>query len=756
MSFKKTLSLTLAGILFFAVGCARLFENKKPKQESLQLDAKTECTKNLGSDFEAFFDGKASDVQVQGSFSCIRSLIEKFESQTAGANENGYSPQELKKFFEKKGLLARQIPDDLVVKLMQFKKFWLGGEENIFLRSELKELQKRLLHIEQMVLQMKGLMPFSLNEKTAMALSPLIQYVLVESPVQSGALSLEKTLSLAESLVSFLSTNTQKPSDFNKYLPLVRRAILVLMKSETYQVASAQNWNFIADILKRGLVLAAHLKRDAFDGSWRELPVVTSLQATLAETVLFLQFVMENRDREIPFERIDDLLAEVMQLKYLPEALTFESLKITYRTALGRLFDPQPGQEKKHLSAIQWSHLQVLKREILLWSQIQTWITENLTGKKKAKLPEILAKLWPAQINFSSLEKSELAQDLSAADLAEIKLGYANFGEIVKTRHPIQWTDAGEVEIVSTAQKSWSWGGLSVANALYIVLHRAFAGYSEDPKRAEQRTGLKEIEVRKIYEELRPLGLELKAMDPRSANSGTRSFNEGNIFAWSGNGDDLLQLREMLELLSLLYSGGFSVTGKIYRHADVQKCLSMEKDPFGKFYAHADCFQGAFRENFGEYLISQPRWVAHSHLSAGVLGDQLFGRMWPLFQTKMSRPGLVETADIRTAVCVLGYIEIFFDVYDADRSGTLNQDEVMRAYPRFSNFLLSMMPEVPSWVPFVDKRDLAPATFRVLLFEGHKPTATEVIEASVRSSKYADREVNRTDVLNVFKAIANP
>src|SRR5690606_37683917 len=81
------------------------------------------------------------------------------------------------------------------------------------------------------------------------------------------------------------------------------------------------------------------------------------------------------------------------------------------------------------------------------------------------------------------------------------------------------------------------------------------------------------IETQKLYEAIQSVGIDLKIMDPRSRDAGKRSFIEGNLFTYQGNGINersaldgrkhLLVFEESMELVAFLFSGG-SLADKIY------------------------------------------------------------------------------------------------------------------------------------------------------------------------------------------------
>ncbi|RME17738.1 MAG: hypothetical protein D6797_01950, partial [Bdellovibrio sp.] len=210
-----------------------------------------------------------------------------------------------------------------------------------------------------------------------------------------------------------------------------------------------------------------------------------------------------------------------------------------------------------------------------------------------------------------------------------------------------------------------------------------------------------------FYESAKYLGFALKIMDIRNKNTGKRSFMEGNLFTYTGDGfsskissildpdkdDSLLSFSEGVELLMFVYSGG-QASRLMYKDL-LYKCPPwnfFEKDPFGRMRLSRECVKEAFRNSMSLYFNHLPYWKKY----LDSLKDQDQEEMASLMLALGERPGctssrLMEAGDLSTIATIVQYIERVFLIYDKDMNGVLDEKEALLAYPRFKGLIARMI-----------------------------------------------------------------
>jgi len=281
-------------------------------------------------------------------------------------------------------------------------------------------------------------------------------------------------------------------------------------------------------------------------------------------------------------------------------------------------------------------------------------------------------------------------------------------------------------------------------NLMKTIARLLMIGYGENNTGELSQAYILKPQLVQWYADFTDIGVDLKAFDPRTGNSGSRSFMEANFFTFSGNGDDRMDIHETFEYISVLFSAGLGTSSSVLKAATADHCNVSQLDVFGYNMSNEACFQQSLLKNFPTLFDNLPGMV------------QFVGKMspadWSTFYTQLmgasrvSDPtkGLVETSDIRTMVTLLHYAESFMTIYDTNRNGGLSVAEVHGAAPRFISFFKT--------VSSVTNQTLLNEGFTYLVFEGHVPTTMDL--AKFQWQKLTGLpEANRTSLLRVLKTL---
>jgi hypothetical protein len=195
--------------------------------------------------------------------------------------------------------------------------------------------------------------------------------------------------------------------------------------------------------------------------------------------------------------------------------------------------------------------------------------------------------------------------------------------------------------------------------------------------------------------------------------------------------------------VSLLFSAGLSSSASLSADMTTASCTTIEKDVFGFSYLNEKCFKTQLRRNFGNYFDNLPQMSRYVAGLDDKQWDEFYRNLIFVAATIDQRPGLIETANIRTMVTILHYVESIMVIYDKDRNQTLSLDEVYGAAPRFMSFLKAQGK--------VSSEMVLKQGFAYLVFNGNEPSITDL--AGFQAQKLWLGEASRGDILRVIKAL---
>jgi hypothetical protein len=290
-----------------------------------------------------------------------------------------------------------------------------------------------------------------------------------------------------------------------------------------------------------------------------------------------------------------------------------------------------------------------------------------------------------------------------------------------------------------------TWKSLTKFNLMRSLTRVLMIGYGDKNSLEMSQAALSDQGLIKWYDDFRAIGLEIKAFDPRGANSGHRSFMEANFFTFSGNGDNRMDFKEAFQFISILFSAGLGSGSDIQAGLGQAGCEVPQVDVFGYRMFTESCFKADLRKNFAVYFDNEPGMAQFvGHLSDADW-DAFYGNLISFTRDSDPARGLVEMSDIRTAVVVLHYVETLMVMYDGDGNQSLSLDEIRTATTRFMSFL----------------RDTNPGTgdgtlrdgFAYLVINGQKPSAWELARFKAGLIFSTPAESTRLNIIKVLRAL---
>jgi hypothetical protein len=540
----------------------------------------------------------------------------------------------------------------------------------------------------------------------------------------------------------------------SQWLPVVEVVKNVLMGREA-QLATFSQWkgsvNSLVDLY--GLFLKYHYVIHNFD---------TSNQSKVREVSQFIGQAIDLIEGcpqiithgMIPLEDIDNLIETVLNLPQVQSVVQIRpvSIETLYRAAILRLLEPGRNGDSRGILGLEKKHIVSLRREYNVWRLVQSFADSQLYGDRSVDQPISRNDLLLSYKQFD--HGTVIRKGLSTDPYEQTALNNAwnDYGDLLKSNVLVVYNKNGRIEEYNNNETlTTDWTGLTKSNLMRAMSRGLLLAYGSNTSGELTKATMQKDGLVTWYDDFKELMFDLKAFDPRTGNTGERSFQEANFFTFSGNGDDYMNQRETYEFVSLLFSAGLSSSASIYNDMLVEGCgkangqsLREDTDPLGFYYLNDKCFERQFRLQFNKHFDNLPemsRWVARMTESEWT---EFYSTLRFLSRVSAKEDqGLVEVANIRTMVTIIHYIESIMVSYDKDRNQTLSLDEVYTASPRFMPFIKKSTK--------VTMDTLLNQGFAYLVFYGKEGNGAQL--AWFQAQKIWMNEATRMNLLRVIKVI---
>lgn len=707
---------------------------QKAAQDVMQIQSQQlACIALWPDQLKRYFGDELEEVEINSMFSCLQKSLGLFARLTRGDRKDSYSSEDLRYFLNRYLLSSNQINPDFMSEMMKLKVLAVGGDGARLSRTEISLVQSFLGDIREQAVNLRGLWKLMFFGRSDQNIVQSDLDRAKKSAKDSLSALLEKTqITRSQYAWSDLRNFEKELSQFigdnkvfallNKWLPILEAGKegfigqdvkLVVLKDWTDHIEWALDCHFAAlryfyDVKPKDLNSVA---------GWRSL-------ISLADEVINLVSVSPQMKKAnfVPAYAIDRMIDE--SAKIFPiSALSSDVLKNTYRRALVNFFGsttpstivPQSlefrGFESKHLAA--------LKLEYNVWKSSQIFILslfENTSTKVPMQFKDVKKKVSDFKFDIVNLGLQNVASQKKALSLA-----WQEWVEILTQDPPFAFDD--DLHLLMNGkegdQLQTTLAGLSTLNGLRIFARLVVQGYGDRTDENSWRTYISESRLVSLESDFRAFGRALGFLDPRTPNPAVRTFLETNLFTWHGNGDVGLSGNEFLDELGMMISGGKVIPDQAWKLLDKQGDLVDEKDWLQRPLAKCSAMKELFQNKSERFLQGLP--LFRKFISE--LKPEEFEAFYASLAAVGRLPGaseqLCEKIEFRNMVMVLHYLESLMTVYDVDHDGHLNKEELLLAFPRFKNFIVSASP-VGSF--------MASDVFLYLAINGEKPTWKDLIK----------------------------
>ncbi len=390
----------------------------------------------------------------------------------------------------------------------------------------------------------------------------------------------------------------------------------------------------------------------------------------------FFEKIIEQQDpdrwgqRVLSFEKMKTLLAAIAKAGWLPEGLTPETVYETLVDATRQILRVRHSTiEPKDVTGISIESLRVIEKAFHQWQRRQEVLAELFLKAAKGDERELFGV---------TIKRTDILDYL-------IKLPgrLPELEEMVARHAPMFDLNQDYVTIDPINMPSeFSFFGLSEINWCRELILFLTEGYVEDEARTHPIKRILVNELRNFYEFTRPLGIQLKWVDPRFRDSAEGRFLEAGLFTKSGDGDAFLDEFEGTEEFILLVKGRSRAR---LNHDKIARLCSkgapLELDTFGLPLIDATCYRDQFYDAsaLSEHWAGLPGLVQYYNgLDANKKKE--FQRV---FESAARRGGYLaegkfESSDSEAYMILAYYLEGVFLKFDSPGANGKSADGVLR------------------------------------------------------------------------------
>jgi hypothetical protein len=778
MISKKLALLGLAIISSVSMlGCDKYINGRKAKSEVIELgDQKFKCLKVLPENLKKFSVGESEPEEIRTSIDCINSALTYFQRRTDGSLAGGdYTTQDMRKFFSKYFLKENIVTPEFANELMKIKKALLGGSDKSMSKAEVLKLIELMQTVREeavmisphvKVLLKQDLKTHANWDEVSLATDQLrksLQKILEVSQISKSDYSFEDAKKALAGFSEFVrgSEPFMPYERYSKWVPLVESVKNVLMGKNPHFVG-AKDWGESLDSLIDLYSLAlryVYIIRDLQMDGPNEVRQMSQFAIQILD-MIDSSYQMRNQG-QISFDDIDNLIDQVLKMpsekgsKEAAYKFKADSLKEAYQVFILKMLEPQRQGDSRGLTGLERKHIAAIRREINVWRLTQSFI-DFLSQNDSTKRAQKATLEAYEKFDFEHVIDKGLSAD--PLERAALRDSWKDFGHLLGSAYPVNFSKAGGLYITYGPELTeMSWSSLTRFNVMKAIARFLTIGYGDVTSGELSKAKITKDKLISWYADFKKIGTDLKAFDPRTGNSGGRSFLEANFFTFSGDGDELMSDRETFEFVSLLFSAGMGTSNRIQATLKSESCNLKNTDVFGLPYAKETCFKTILKSHFSEIFANLP----YMTFAVGDLTDEAFDQFYSvLMDSSRVSPadgGYVETADIRTLVTMLHYTETIMTIYDKNNSQGLSIDEIKTANPRFIPFFRTL--NLTSYDTILDE------SFIFLVLNGDIPDGWDLMQLQGAKAMGwfkgligihdAQEEAHRVNILRIMKTLKN-
>lgn len=762
MRSKYWLLTRIAGLLLLMgqLAACNVFLQRQgpPAQEQIELKMQgMGCIREVPSKVSFWLSDRLDASATKNTFVCLNETLNHFMRFTKGTEvAEQYTHDELRTFLNEILPNDKQISANLMAEIMKLKTVFLGGSPIVMTKKELTQAKVLLTVLEQEALALRGMMRLLLFQATkdnvesselAVAQRQFdisVANVMQVAKPEASTYSFENFTSLVSEMDAYLGNN-RILSQLLRWLPLTQK-FKILFLGDRGLAYSQKDWQQILGWSAKayGLVLEFVYKVRNYDlNSASDMEKLISFGDSVFE--LIDESPMLKEKDVLSLAALDEVVAEVLGTGLIKVKIPLSVIQESLRKGLMFLVEG-PGSQRREafqVEVITRHHLTTLRFEWNVFALSQKQINQVfLRGADKNRFNDLLQAM-----DERYIQKDVLRRGRKPGEARVLLTTWHEWQALMNSDFPILWGKDNRLALVKEGLKETEIGfkGMTTANLLRSFTRFILRGYGTGRSTNFWNLQVDELNFSQFERDFREFGQAIHFLDPRTANPAARTLQEANFFTFHGNGDNLLDAREIFEQFNVLTSSGGLLANDLLEMAIEKGCAAIRTDVFGKPYLRATCFKSMFREEFAKVFKSAPGLVnLRTVVKLKSREDEFFENIYSLSEAPHSVPGYVEYGDLRTYTTILSYIETLRLVYDTNNNMRLSEAEIRRAAPRFRNFIAERSP-IGYWG--------AEKAFTCLVFEQEKPDFNFATASCMTRGWTGYNPVSPADLLKVLAVL---
>lgn len=763
MRFKMVKPLVLLFLLLVNLSCSEFLNGKENTETVFEVEGSTfECFDTAAEVLQKFDRKKTQPEDIQKSLACIQVGLTYFKTKTKGTlqDPDNYTSDDLRSFFGKFLGDNSRVSLQMAAAMMQLKAALFSGSSLSMSKGELQSLIDliEVIKSEIEVLKPQWKILLIADERTQVSLKQIKQAQLVlansldrilqKTELHKSDYSLDNFKNLILEIEKFTKIGKldSENLEMDKWFPVLE-AIKGVLFGESLSVQSRAQWReavFMAsELFQSYLVYTYQLEQH---------PLISKqgLKAGDEIAVLMLHLLDSSwvmKSGGISFHLTLRLFESLKKQSLLPKNISVKSIDHAYRNLVIKVFERESRYPIETVTGFEKKHLSVLKTEYEVWRNTQYFVDTFPEVFQYPRLEEQLK-------NYQFVPISKFPD----VNLTTVQRAWEDWTFHLSQTYPMLYLPTGELVLSNQVKKipNWPWYSLARLNLKRTLTRSLMLGYG-----VKRTTNLKNevmIENSMIdwYEDYGPIGIEIKAFDPRGGNAGKRSFFEANQFVMSADGNEFMDRQEAFEFVNIIFSSGLSGLKEIQAKLKSNGCELSEFDVFSNPWVDEACFKSTLRAHFSDFFKNLPG-LKHSIRGLNETEWNEFYEQLMLFaRTAAENKGKIETSDLRTAAVIIHYIESMYLRFDTDLDDRLSKKELIQASQRFIPFFKK---QFGLEAPKGGSRDrlyqyVVAQGFACMVLTGKMPTFTgcsKVFLQDAWEDRYSDR-LRILKTLNQFKA----
>ncbi len=708
-------------------GCSFLNDkNSKVTEPRSMRMGDTACLSDTKKIMLDYLDGNESVERVEEVFTCLVKAVDSFTSKTKGqSSEAGYTLEEIQRFIIDYFADENSFSSRLLSIGFEIKSTAIGGRSNNITRVEIEKVKEILLSIKAGVHALDPHMDILLGrsisadnvpaekiDQAVAALNTFVDQVSAKFDGNDGSpLAIQRIFDLVKTLRSASIDPDEEARTIKRLerFPILASNLKSILISGPKDRVHCNEWTAVLKTSAKMYGMMIRYKYGLADRSLGEGQTVKVTAGIISDlTSLLQQAVARNENHMIPSESIQELLINYEKVSgKLPLNIKSSSLATIYPKIFTNILRPSrisafkndPAAERNRplgIGTIEVSALQYYMYNWLYGMSLSNTLFRNRDARTGADLSAELSDILKVTEATKAEGHTEILKRITR--IVAIK----EFLMVLDpTKRPLLYTRVNTPNQHARLDAPYIGGDSRDAqyraedlirlNQTRIIVELVLRSFTVDTNRARTLDGLTTDEAEALYRDMRKVGFDLGAADPRSQRAGHRTFMEANLFMSNSDGNDYIKFREGIEWFNFVSASG-SHALEIFNtaHEEWLKAAPanspMLEDIFGRVKVDINSFRRHLKMNFGRYFSNLPGMASYV--------EQLKRQnKYEDFETSLenaSRPlghsnHRMDSSAMRTVVPIIYYTESIFIRYDKDKSGILENDEAWDIFPIMKN-----------------------------------------------------------------------